>query len=384
MTKKLLPAMIGMILVGGVAVAQADVQLMGHIDEAFNYAKGGNGDSPAPGEPKTNYWPYISQGDSNSEFVCTTCSVGVKGSEDLGNGLKALFFLDWQYDINGNGGAYSHVYEKSANETNGGLKGRDQWVGLGGGFGTMKVGTMSTVYKSYGAMLDPAYRTIAQQRDIGLQSQLHSGRGDYGQGRATNTVRYDSPDWKGLQLSATYTVQPDSDQANDMQGHPYSAGVKYENGGLLGFVTYLNNGSGGDQAATAVGAKWTIDKFSIFGQYEFDQGLITDVNTGTLGQDNNGDGADVWMAGGTYTMGNNTLYAGYGAQTDSAKTTNVDPNNPFGVGEINVGKYKSWTVVGIHSFSKSTLAYIGYVGFKPDNSDIDTVSDYTVGVKHTF
>ena len=41
MTKKLLPAVIGMILAGGVAVVQADVQVMGHIDESINYINGG-------------------------------------------------------------------------------------------------------------------------------------------------------------------------------------------------------------------------------------------------------------------------------------------------------------------------------------------------------
>ena len=265
MTKKLLPTVIGMILAGGVAVAQADVQVMGHIDESINYINGGqiehtggaNFYDGTHGTPK-----LVSKGSNNTQLACTTCSIGFKGSEDLGNGLKALFFLDWQYDINGN--------------DNGGLTGRDQWLGLGGNFGTLKAGTMSTVYKSYGAMIDPVYRTIAQQRNIGLQSNLHNGRGISGQGRATNTVRYDTPNWNGLKAAATYTIVNDS--ATPRNPNPYSAGVNYENGGLLGYVTYITNNTDGDDAATAVGGKYTLNNFAVFGQYEFDKGLITDTS----------------------------------------------------------------------------------------------------------
>ena len=373
MTKKLLPAVIGMILAGGVAVVQADVQVMGHIDESINYADGGKGND------NTNFWPYISKGDTNTELVCTTCSIGFKGNEDLGNGLKALFFLDWQYDINQSTG----------------LTGRDQYLGLGGNFGTLKAGTMSTIYKSFGAMLDPVYRTIAQQRDIGLQSKLHSGKGSDGQGRATNTVRYDTPNWKGLKGGLTYTIRPDSD-APPSHDNPMSAGVSYENGGILLTAAYLSNFAGGDDQAMQLGAKYTINNFSIFGQYEFDKGLITDQATNTLGQNNTGDGADVWMVGATYTMGNNMLYAGYG-QGDNAKTSNTGQGNTNAT-PVSVSDYKAWEIVGIHNFSKRTLAYLGYVGNDgittngvnwggttgTSKNSFDDVAHYTVGMKHTF
>jgi predicted porin len=380
MTKKLLPTVIGMILAGGVAVVQADVQVMGHIDESLVYVDGGriqnsggqNFYDGTHGTPR-----IVSKGDNNTQLVCTTCSVGFKGSEDLGNGLKALFFLDWQYDINGN--------------DNGGLTGRDQYIGLGGNFGTLKAGTMSTVYKAYGAMIDPVYRTFAQQRNIGLQSNLHNGRGDAGQGRATNTVGYTSPNWNGLGLNATYTIVNDS--ASPRNPNPYSAGVNYENGGILVFADYISNNTGGDDSAYSVGGKYTLNNFAVFGQYEFDKGLITDTSTGTLGQDNSGDGADVWMVGGTYTMGNNMLYAGYG-QGDNAKTTDntiVVANPPFSQ-NVSRDSYKSWEIVGVHNFSKRTLAYLGYVGSQNDGKvsvngkgqDIDTLNMATLGVKHTF
>ena len=141
MLKKTLPSLIGVALAGGMTAAIADVSVFGHIDTSYNY--------------------YDQDGGSDgSEMVCTTCSVGFKGSEDLGNGLKALFKIDFQYDT-------------TERNSNGALTDRDQWLGLGGVFGQLRFGTISTVYKSHGAMLDPIYRTAQQQRDRGLQSDLH-------------------------------------------------------------------------------------------------------------------------------------------------------------------------------------------------------------------
>jgi predicted porin len=67
-------------------------------------------------------------GSGDQSPACATCSFGFDGSEDLGNGLKAIYRLDWQYDSN-SGTAPA---------------GRDQWLGVSGNFGEVKVGTMST------------------------------------------------------------------------------------------------------------------------------------------------------------------------------------------------------------------------------------------------
>ena len=201
---KKLAVAIGAIVAGGMTAAQADVTVMGHLDQSLNYIDGATSG-------------YVAKGDSDTRFVCTTCSIGFKGSEDLGNGLKAIFKLDFQFDMNNR-------------NAGGSITDRDQWLGMAGNFGSVKVGTISTTYKSTGAKLDPGYRTVAQMRDVGIQSALHSGAGDNGQGRASNTARYDSPSWNGLKFNATYTLVPDSNQYDD---NGYSLGVEYENGKIM-------------------------------------------------------------------------------------------------------------------------------------------------------
>jgi len=376
MTKKLLPTMIGVALVGGMAAAQADVTVFGHIDQSV-----------------VNWDNYQGNGGNDTNFICTTCSIGFKGSEDLGNGLKAIFSIDFQYDMDnrntgkasakssssqvfvpttGGGSTIATVsYVTSVSDTSS-ITDRDQWLGLAGNFGQVRVGTISTTYKSHGAMLDPGYRTSAQMRDWGIQSNLHRGAGEEGQGRATNTARYDSPSWNGLKVTAHYTLDTNESPEDD---NPYGAGVEYSNGGLLVFADYITNDRGGNDDAYKFGAKYTMNNFSMFGQYEVDGGLISDFNRAATTKT---DGADVWMLGGSYTMGNNTIYGAYAQGDNAGNRSSVVPGTGYDTG------YDAWEVVGVHSMSKQTLVYLGYATLDPDTSGSDSIDGWALGMKHKF
>ena len=75
-----------------------------------------------------------------------TSAIGVKGSEDLGGGMKAFFKAEWQVD-------------PSERNDHFGLVDRDQYIGLKGGMGTVKFGTVTGNYKQKGGSVDPMYRT---------------------------------------------------------------------------------------------------------------------------------------------------------------------------------------------------------------------------------
>ena len=214
MHKKLLPAMIGALLAGGMSAATADVSLFGHIDAAYI---GIDQDG----------------GSDDTVFRCTTCSIGFKGSEDLGNGLKAIFSLDFQYNIFERNTVGPTTTTTSLAFGTGAITDRDQWLGLAGGFGKIRMGTISTGYKSHGAMIDPLYRTALQGRDRGLQSSFHRGAGEELQGRATNTVRWDSVDYSGVKLVAHYTL--DSNENNGEDDNPFGVGASYSNDSMLVF-----------------------------------------------------------------------------------------------------------------------------------------------------
>ncbi|HEY9051859.1 MAG TPA: porin [Gammaproteobacteria bacterium] len=78
--------------------------------------------------------------DDNWQVNSHNSRLGVKGSEDLGNGLSANYQLEWGVNPDSN----------SANPTSGannGLTQRNQWVGLKGNFGEVRVGKHDTPLK---------------------------------------------------------------------------------------------------------------------------------------------------------------------------------------------------------------------------------------------
>ena len=361
MQKKLLPAMIGALLAGGMSAATADVSLFGHIDAAYI---GVDQDG----------------GSDDTVFRCTTCSIGFQGSEDLGNGLKAIFKLDFQFDtmnrnrvtttnvsISTTGGSFIST---TVSQGNSAITDRDQWVGLAGGFGKIRIGTISTGYKSHGAMIDPLYRTALQGRDRGLQSGFHSGAGEELQGRATNTVRWDSANYNGVKLVAHYTL--DSDENNGEDDNPYGVGASYSNDNMLVFADYMDNAQSGtaERDAWKVGGKYDMGMFSVMGQYEDYKNSSTDEET-------------AWhVAGGVNGLLGMNIYLGFGVTEDD--TSNNDAN--------------SWTLAVSHDMSKRTMVYAGHSqidcdtgGPAPTLSVCSAVGvaggedDRTaIGIKHTF
>ena len=108
-----------------------------------------------------------------TEMRSNTSAIGIKGSEDLGGGLKAIYKAEFRVD------------PFSGDPSGGSLQRRDIWVGLKGGWGKAAVGTMSSNYKQMGGKIDPLYRTPAEGRGLlNIQSPLHGGAGIDG-GRMT-------------------------------------------------------------------------------------------------------------------------------------------------------------------------------------------------------
>jgi len=352
MNKKLIATAVGLVVAGGMGLASADVKLYGQLDISVD-----GYDNEDTNEDDTN-------------LKSNTSAIGVKGSEDLGNGMEAFFKVEYQTDL--------------ANDDSGnGWTGRDQYIGLGHeSIGKLAFGTMSTAYKAQAAKIDPFYRTSVQARRTGLwlQSALHSGKGEEGQGRATNTIGYSSPNWGGLGLLATYTLDSEENDAGpgsplNEDDDPWSVGASYSGlGGLYAFVSYVTTNSSGDDDAVQVGAQYAFDAFEVHGIYEMDGGLITlrqygSAEPGTINQ-GSGDGADVWSVGGSWTIGNNVIGADYG-QGDEADDPTVIADD-----------YKSYRIAAYHKFSERTRVYVGYAG--ADRNDADDVSLWTVGARHNF
>jgi predicted porin len=358
MNKKLLTTAVGLVLAGGMGLASADVKLYGQLDVSYD---------------------YLNRDDFNnlSDLRSNTSAIGVKGSEDLGNGMEAFFKVEYQTDL---------VNDRSAGANGGssGWTGRDQYIGLGQeAFGNLAVGTMSTAYKAQAAQIDPFYRTSLQARaggspgtGLGLQSALHSGKGEEAEGRATNTIGYTSPNWGGLGLRGTYTLDSE-DNVDGEDDNPWSVGASFSGlGGLYAFVSYVTTNANGDDDATQIGAQYALDAFEVHGIYEIDGGLITLNQYGLAdpGKPNAGadDGADVWSVGGSWTIGNNLIGADYGQGDEVSGGQNASLFDDYDV----------WRIAAYHKFSDRTRVYVGYADKDPSGGDEQKL--FSVGARHNF
>ena len=354
MNKKLLSVVIGAALAGSMSLAQADVTLYGQIDASIDSV-----DADAGGDD-------INMNSNYSAF-------GIRGFEDLGNGLKAIFQAEFQYDTTGGGdgplgyggyGGYGGFGGSSS------LTDRDQWLGLAGSFGTVRLGKVFTSYRDHGAMIDPMFRTSFEGRSALLQDPILNGdiAGENGEGLATDTIRFDSADYNGLGFSAHYTFDStEDDTGNGVTGDPgdedndsYGLGGQYKNGNILAYADYITNDNGDNDDAWKVGGSYTMGNFGVYGQYE--QG-------GLLFAGLSDDGANIWHLGGSFTMGNTMLYGAYG-QGD---------NDVSGIGEISS---TSWTLAAMHSLSQRTKLYAGFT--QVDEDAAGEFDHFGLGVRHSF
>jgi len=360
MNKKLIVTAMGLVLAGAMGVANADVKLYGQLDLSLNR------DDAAAG----------ADGDDDINMKSNSSAIGVKGSEDLGNGLSAFFKVEYQTNVN--------------DSADSGWKGRDQYIGLNQErFGKLTLGTMSTAYKSPGSQIDVAYRTSLESRQLGLQSRLHSGKGENGQGRTINTARYDSPSWGGFSLMGTYNFdQSKSEPANPGQNDDdtYSVGAQYKGGNFYAAASYIDTQANpSDTGAAQFLAKYTWNDLEFHGIYELDKGLLTalrnpvpggglDSTTFTGGAED--DGADQWSVGTSYTIGSNIIFADYGAATGSNGQDGIK-NTADDVGDQDAAR-----IGAIHNMSQRTFVYAGFGWVSPDEDDNTT--RYTLGVRHSF
>jgi len=353
MNKKLIVTAMGLVLAGVIGVSNADVKLYGQLDLSLNR------DDAAAG----------ADGDDDINMKSNSSAIGVKGSEDLGNGLSAFFKVEYQTDV--------------ANDDNGdSWTGRDQYIGLNQErFGKLTLGTMSTAYKSPGSKIDVAYRTSLESRQLGLQSRLHSGKGENGQGRTINTARYDSPSWAGFSLMGTYNFDDAKDEGND--DDTYSLGAQYKGGNFYAAASYIDTQASdpSDTAAAQFLAKYTWNNLEFHGIYELDSGLLTAVrssgldNAATLGGAED-DGADLWSVGTSYTIGNNIIFADYGESSSSDGSDGIN-NTADDLGDQDAARLGA-----IHNLSQRTFVYGGFGWVSPDETDNTT--RYTLGVRHSF
>jgi predicted porin len=210
---KLHVPVIAILVVASNANAQSSVTLYGSLDVALAYFNNTGHASVF----------QMQSGDLQSTFW------GLRGTEDLGGGLKALFDLESGVDIT------------SGRSQNGGrLFGRQSYVGLQSDkLGTVTLGrqydpTIDLVQPITGDVYGPAFAT--------------PGDADNNDGTVwvNNAIKYASPTYAGFQYALMYALGGVPGSASS--GHTYAAAALYTNGGLslaTGYFFAKNDGPAG-------------------------------------------------------------------------------------------------------------------------------------------
>ncbi|MFP3566808.1 porin [Paraburkholderia sp. SIMBA_030] len=202
-------------LAATVAHAQSSVTLYGLIDAGIAYTNN------------------VKKGGSQGALVQATSGningsrFGLRGSEDLGGGLKALFVLENGYNVqNGKLGQ------------NGRMFGRQAYAGLSSNqFGTLTLGRQ---YDSLVDFVAPLSGTAGTFGDTGFAHPFDNDNLNHSV-RMSNAVKYTSTNYGGLKFGGLYAFSNSTDFAVN---RAYSAGVSYSIGSLKAAAGYLQiNGS---------------------------------------------------------------------------------------------------------------------------------------------
>ncbi|MDB5992357.1 MAG: porin [Herbaspirillum sp.] len=274
--KKSLLALSVLGTVSGAVSAQTNITLYGIADAGMDYDTG----KYVGG----SVWAVRSGQQNSSRF-------GIKGSEDLGGGLSTSFVLENGFQLNDGSLKYG------ASATTPRLFGRQAWISLDGGFGSVKVGRQySSMYFALGAFDPFGISTAANAQNLfgyGVDALDPISRSD-------NTVSYTTPTIGGLSGLAGYKFGATPGSANTSTKF---LGVTYANGPLLAMASYQNadgvnfSGFGAPSALGAIVAQTSL-------------GAVANTTTGTK--------VDTGVAGASYDFGVAKLALAYGATKASA------------------------------------------------------------------
>lgn len=284
--------------------------------------------------------------------------IGFKGTEDLGNGLKAIWQLEQRVSVDDGG----------AGRTFGT---RDSFLGLQGDFGKVKFGRLSTFQNSDMEDVDP-YEYGNNAMGLGIFT-----RND---GRVNNAVRYDTPSFMGLNATVLYGADEKAGVNNDI----WNVGLGYSLDAFFAKYSFLQKNDQGtskkDDQSHRVEAGYSANNLLVAVGYQQTKSHV-DALGATNFAFNNGSA----VAGDEVKDREAVLTVAYtmGAITPKlslAKGWDVKVN---GDKESDTG-YKQYVVGVDYALSKRTVlgAQVGKVDF--DGGKDDDIRAFGVNAVHSF
>jgi predicted porin len=386
--KKLLIASAALAMVTGTAQAQSTVSVYGLIDAGYATSSTSYGAGL-----ETNQKNVGGLHSANGTGSLSGSRLGFRGTEDLGGGLKANFQFESAILFSNGGGATSvaaATTDTTASNAAGftGANLRQGWLGLSGGFGEFRIGTVNSLAKDATESIDPLSGVTIT--GVFAQSGLATTR-------PTNAITYLSPRVSGFQVQAQYdegesntstTVGKDnyaSALAVNYVAGPFTAMASMENRKNVGYAAasalvdivgtdILNIGADASDAQSvdkvahkAYGATYTVAGVKL-------AAMATEVKYTDTVAANNGKIKST-LLGATVPVGTNMVV--YASVSDGEI---VDTG-------VKTHDIKGYQLVGQYNLSKRTNAYVALGQSKYDsptaNADIE-INQAAIGLRHSF
>jgi predicted porin len=338
----------------GVAHAQTAVQIYGTIDAGIQKR---SGQTLSIGKRASN-------------------TLGFKGTEDLGNGLKALFQLEMRYEPD----------TGTVESTNRPLFQGQSRVGLQGDFGMVRIGRGLTPYQETVGAFEPFHALPHQAgfyTDLAVAGYNSAPLDPAGSSnnRWSNAIWYNTPVVSGFQLNTAIASKESNGvpAANLNLGglyptgvpsvNPFSVSATYNNGPAAIMLGYERNAV--ETKVMSIGAAFNatpeLKLMALYSRQDQDNTAVSlPVGAGAK--------TNAWVLGANYTMGPGKFLAGYGQK---------DPDGSVKTKQMSLG-YE-------YSLSKRTYVYVD--ASRKDgpqsqvlrtNIDPGATNFYTIGVNHSF
>lgn len=252
--KKMIPAAL---LLAAAGVAQAQVTIYGLVD--MSYGKNLADDSATP----TRKADFHSGGDDNSGQGNSTTRLGVKGSTDLGSGIKGNFRFETA-GITSNGEVGGPVAQPFFN--------RQAWLGASGSFGEVRLGRQDSVpFQVMGVFDFNGQANMASALGNSLVAPWMAPRG-----RQSRSLQYIAPAIGDLTLQAGF--QPE-DSTNPATKANVSAAGRYTLGPLVVGAAFETKRTDTGKDFKSVAVSYDFKVVKVMGSYA-DSGSVTGGGSG--------------------------------------------------------------------------------------------------------
>lgn len=385
MQKKLIALAVAGLASAG-AFAQSNVTIYGVADGSFESVSA-NGASSGTG--------YASR----TRIATNSSLIGFKGTEDLGNGLKAMFQVENQISLDGPSGTTTN-----SQSMGNGWNTRDTFVGLSGGFGAVLAGYISTPQRSTAAKYDLMPGATGSGSSLNMIGRVNLGgvtqgalgtTNNFGASTAvgggqsvTNNVgtifrsqalAYVTPVFNGFNGVIAYVPNENRDNTATGTGYKrnqngWNAAVNYANGPINVSLAYLKlNDIGAISAIGGARSPFSGDEshsnWLLGASYDFSPStkvsFMYDNYKGKLGLTAGGEAEakrNAYYLAGKQSFGTNDIVLVYMKNSDN-KVSGLAGN--FG----NSGA-QAWSLRLAHNFSKRTQAYAIYTQIKNESNAV--------------